>query len=377
MAKELAIICSASLIQFSGLAVLTRHVTRSRIPILTYHSISERDGDAPSCLDLTRMRVTPQAFRKQVEYVARHYTAVTLEDIVGSRLGEATLPPHPCVITFDDGYRDAYENAAPVLEQLGLVATFFVIGGPTVNGEVPWIHAIDEILDTLPTARCASAFQKAGPRSFSAGPVTKNELCQQALRCFDEIDRPSRIRFLDRVRADLDAEAKRTSRFLGADQIRNLHKRGFEVGCHSMEHECMARLNDDELTSDIRQCKEVLTDILGRPPKAFCYPFGWKDTFDKRVIDTLKQEGFTCAATTMPGLNDRSTDPFALRRLMMYSDTSVPLLVFRLLGLEAQSRKFVRSVRSAFKLSESHAGGQKPGGTEPLQNRDVSGSPSE
>jgi peptidoglycan/xylan/chitin deacetylase (PgdA/CDA1 family) len=352
LTKELAIICSAGLIHFSGLAILTRHLTRSRIPILTYHSVSDAGDSRPSCLDLTRMRVAPAEFRKQMEHVARHYNTVTLRDVVRARRGEAPLPAHPCVITFDDGYVDGYETVAPVLEELGLTATFFVVGRITKKGELPWLHAVHDILDTAPPARCAAAFHKAAPNIFDGRAAIKEELCSLVLRYFHEHDRPTRARFLEAVLVDLNDDAPQSRRFLDARQIRELHERGFEIGCHSMEHECMARLGDAELHADIRQCKEVLEEILGRPSQTFCYPFGWHRSFDDRVIDTLKRENFACAVTTIPGLNDLSTDPFVLRRIMVYTDTTLPIFVFRLLGLEAQSRRMYGSFRSAFRGSE-------------------------
>ena len=172
-AKELAISCLAGATHFSGLAGPVRRLTRSKIPILTYHSVSTPEGDVPSCLDLTRMRVTPREFRRQMEYVARHYNTVTLEDVLLSRSSESALPPHSCVITFDDGYLDVYENAVPVLEEFGLKATFFVIGRPTASRELPGLHAVHEILDRAPVTRCVSAFRKAAPDFFSTGSANQ------------------------------------------------------------------------------------------------------------------------------------------------------------------------------------------------------------
>jgi peptidoglycan/xylan/chitin deacetylase (PgdA/CDA1 family) len=375
LAKELAIICSAGVIHFSGLAVLTRHLTRGRIPILTYHSVSESDECSPSCLDLTRMRVAPGEFRKQMQYVARHYNTVRLADVVRARQGDTALPENPCVITFDDGYADVYENVAPVLEELGLTATFFVIGRTTATGEMPWLHAVHEMVDTVPIPECAAAFHKAAADSFSAETVTKDELCRQVLQFFDTHDRSTRARFLDVVRAELSGRVPQRRRFLDAAQVRELHERGFEIGGHSMDHDCLARLTTDELRADIRQCREVLADTLSHSPQTFCYPFGWQHSFDSRVIDILKREDFRCATTTIPGLNDASTDPFMLHRIMVYTDTSLPLFVFRLLGLEAKSRSLYGSVRSALRAGDASIGDPARPGAEHAESAQVSRSP--
>ena len=80
--------------------------------ILTYHSVGHRDHE---------MNVTPGAFREQMAWLAENHKVVTLAEAVQGREGVA--------ITFDDGYRDNLTEAAPVLSELGLPATVFVVAG--------------------------------------------------------------------------------------------------------------------------------------------------------------------------------------------------------------------------------------------------------
>lgn len=341
--KELALSLSAGATHFSGLAVPVRHVTRSKIPILTYHKIGTSEGDTPSCLDLTWMRVAPEEFRVQMEYVAKHYNTVTLKEIQQEQSGQSSLPPHPCVITFDDGYIDAYENAVPVLEELGLKATFFIIGRPTVTQELPWLHAIHQILDSNDFLQCAAAFRKAAPRFFPTEAVTKKVLCELVWRYFLEEERSTRQRFLDVVRRGLGDTTSTAYRFMRECHIEQLYARGFEIGCHSMDHEYMTLLSCDDLRQDIRQCRQVLGGIVGDAPNLFCYPFG---AFNTQIMETLKQEGFAFACTTRSGLNDRSTNPLALYRIGVYTYTTFPLFVFRLVGLEAGARELYKFMRS-------------------------------
>jgi peptidoglycan/xylan/chitin deacetylase (PgdA/CDA1 family) len=278
-----------------------------------------------------------------MEYVATHYNTVTLEEVHRSQSGVGVIPQHSCVITFDDGYLDVYENAVPVLNEFGLKATFFVIGGPTVSREHPWLHAVHEILDLIPAKECASVFRKVAPDFFSMGDTTKNYLCRRVWEYFLGRDQATRKQFLAAVRAELGSNAKRVYRFMEDRHIRDLRDRGFEIGCHSMDHEYMVQMSDDELRRDIRQCNEVLYDVLGRAPNLFCYPFG---SFNDRVIATLCREGFVCACTTTSGLNDASTNPLALYRIGVYTATTFELFVFQLVGLEAGSREMYRFFKS-------------------------------
>ncbi|MEW5988558.1 MAG: polysaccharide deacetylase family protein, partial [Chloroflexota bacterium] len=73
------------------------------------------------------LSVEPAAFREQMAYLAANgYTTIDLYDLSLAITGKQTLPPRPVILTFDDGYRDAYENAFPILKEFGLEGTFFI-----------------------------------------------------------------------------------------------------------------------------------------------------------------------------------------------------------------------------------------------------------
>lgn len=97
-----------------------------RVPILMYHYVSEPPPDADAIRrDLS---VAPQQFAAQLAWLREAgYTSITLHELtLALQMGYA-LPERPVVLTFDDGYRDAYEQAFPLLQEHGFVGTFFLI----------------------------------------------------------------------------------------------------------------------------------------------------------------------------------------------------------------------------------------------------------
>jgi len=99
-----------------------------RVPILMYHYLSEPPPDADAIrIDLS---VSPGVFGQQLELlVDEGYNVISLVDLTLALQSGYTLPPKPIVLTFDDGYRDAYEWAYPALAERGLSATFFIVTG--------------------------------------------------------------------------------------------------------------------------------------------------------------------------------------------------------------------------------------------------------
>ncbi len=97
-----------------------------KVPILMYHYISAPPEDADKYrLDLS---VTPDDFRAQMAYLAENgYETIDLYDLSLAITAKKELPDKPVVITLDDGYKDNYENAFPILQEFGHTATFFVV----------------------------------------------------------------------------------------------------------------------------------------------------------------------------------------------------------------------------------------------------------
>lgn len=95
------------------------------VPILMYHYISE----PPDAADKYRLDLStsPQLFREQLLFLADNgYQTVDLYDLTLAIVDKGELPDKPVIITLDDGYRDNYDNAFPILQELGMTATFFV-----------------------------------------------------------------------------------------------------------------------------------------------------------------------------------------------------------------------------------------------------------
>lgn len=97
-----------------------------RVPVFMYHYLSVPPADANAYRQ--DLSVPPDLFAAQLDALqAAGYTTISLYDLHAYLTQGAPLPDNPVVITFDDGYRDNYENALPALTQRGMTATFFVV----------------------------------------------------------------------------------------------------------------------------------------------------------------------------------------------------------------------------------------------------------
>lgn len=90
------------------------------VPVLMYHKIGEEKGNDAV--------ISPARFAEHMEYLHRNgYRTLSLVELDAYLAGRTELPSKPVVITFDDGYRDTYEIALPVLKKYGFKSTIFVL----------------------------------------------------------------------------------------------------------------------------------------------------------------------------------------------------------------------------------------------------------
>jgi peptidoglycan/xylan/chitin deacetylase (PgdA/CDA1 family) len=108
------------------------------IPILMYHHIGQ---PGPGTDAIRRdLSVSPANFEAQLRYLIQHgYEPITLESLMLHLQIGRPLPPKPVVLTFDDGFRDNYTNAYPLLREYGFVGTFFVITGFLDEGRPEYV----------------------------------------------------------------------------------------------------------------------------------------------------------------------------------------------------------------------------------------------
>jgi peptidoglycan/xylan/chitin deacetylase (PgdA/CDA1 family) len=108
-----------------------------------YHHIKDpAPGVSAFELDLT---VTPKDFEAQLRYLKQEgYATITLNELALYLTVGEPLPPKPIILTFDDGYVDAYNHAFPLLQRYGFVGTFFLVSAP-IDAQNPDFLSWDQV----------------------------------------------------------------------------------------------------------------------------------------------------------------------------------------------------------------------------------------
>ena len=262
-----------------------------RFLVLCYHRVND-DGHP-------FFGGTPKAlFREQMEVLREHFTVRPLAELA---LGAA--PKNAVAITFDDGYRDNYTEAFPILRELGLSATIFLVTDSIDGNRMIW-H--DVIFDAY--HRSAAAIDK--PRELEA-----------TLRSVRRASPEARERIVEETLQKLEVTPRASGwEKLSWGEVREMSRAGIGFGAHTLDHAILSRVSPEEARRQVRGSKERIEAELGSKVTTFAYPNGGPDDFDETTKTILREEGFVSAVTTLPGANDAATDRLELRRVGMWGD---------------------------------------------------------
>jgi peptidoglycan/xylan/chitin deacetylase (PgdA/CDA1 family) len=216
---------------------------RSKMIVIAFHRV---DNQLPS----DGLTCSGAKFEAFCRFFRRYFKVVPFsEQVAGMRAGRpmgGTLS-----ITFDDGYLDNFEVAAPILRKLGLPATFFVATGFIGSKFVP---------------------------------------------------------FWDK---DLPLQPG----WMSWDQLRTLAGQGFEFGCHTDTHIDMGSVDEQTVRMELERSRKKLKQELGVAAELFAYPFGGKQHMNERSRQVVQELGFSCCASCYGGSNPPLADPYEVRRI--------------------------------------------------------------
>jgi peptidoglycan/xylan/chitin deacetylase (PgdA/CDA1 family) len=280
--------------------------------VLIYHRVlAEPDPLRPG-------DVTEGEFRWHMATLASVFNVLPLGEAL-QRLQSGSLPARAAAVTFDDGYADNHDRALPILEELGVPATFFVTTG-TLGGCM-WN---DEVVEAV--RRAPEAGLNAGAAGLGVLPMGDPEERLRSLKSL--LDRMRTLERGERDEAVADLrEAVGIPRpeglMMQPRQVRALREAGMEVGAHTVTHSILARIEEAEAAREIGESREALEGMLGEPVTLFAYPNGKPgQDYGPEHVAMVRRAGFRGAVSTAWGANrSESTDPYQVRRFTPWDRT--------------------------------------------------------
>ena len=294
--------------------------------ILGYHRIVE-DFEATARNEMPSMLTSVEMFERHLDLVGRHFRFATLDEI-GEQLASGEPFSEPvAAVTFDDGYRDNYEHAFPVLTRKGIPAAVFVV--TDLVGRSCWqIH--DKLFHLMRKAFAAwedprrelsellraldlPAGHLLRSRSATSSPMTSVSALLPELSVVN----------VRRVMAALEATTGNgfhdVALPLTWPMIEEMHRAGIIIGSHTRHHVSLPAESTEMVVEELEGSKRAIEEHLGVPAVHFAYPGG---QFTPRDVEALERAGYRFGYTACPH-QDARHPTLTIERLLLWEGSSV------------------------------------------------------
>ena len=278
--------------------------------IFVYHRVNDDRDPFFYAMPVSR-------FRAEMEYLVKNFHVVSLDQVAGGQL-PSNGNKYSVAVTFDDGYRDNFLHAFPILQKLGIPATIFLTTGYIDSGELPWYDQVRLAFKLTKQPRIGLG-EIGGPDSRLETDHQRLQALAYTLNWLRGLDETSRAKLLVEVFRALRVSAplKLPNTLLGWDEIRHMSRQGITFGAHTVTHPVLATLPVSRLQEEIVGSKKTVERRLQRSIEHFAYPFGKKEDFSSDAKQVVRTAGFLTAVTTISGVNDPEQDRYELKRFCL------------------------------------------------------------
>lgn len=281
--------------------------------ILMYHSVMEDPRSQETYLG--EIILSQTVFRQQIQLLARRFRPTSLDQVEQFVNGKGEIPNRAVVVTFDDGYTDNYEIAAPVLNELGVPATFYATVECVDRRTLPWPARLRFCFRNTKKRRWADSSGKIWP--LSSNEERESALLRSCHECC-QLSGAVQEKYVASLANELDTQVPVDSGALmmNYDQMRALVRQGHIIGSHTMTHPNMAYVNSDVARHEMIESKRRLEQELATPVLHFAYPCpALSPHWTERTVTTSREIGYATAVTTNGGVARQGDDPLRLKRI--------------------------------------------------------------
>jgi peptidoglycan/xylan/chitin deacetylase (PgdA/CDA1 family) len=300
------------------LLVAVRLRLHGRATVLMYHRVLPADRAARSC-SAPSIVVSPETFDWQMKLVRKLLRPVTGQEFARLLASGQPIPSRTCLVTFDDGWYDNLEFAAPVLAKHSVPAVLFVATDFMGTQGGFWQERLACLLLAVRSRDESGAIlEQLGLATIRDLPIRD---AREAIRCFVE-----RIKL--RPRSEIDAIMQRLEslkpaivecgedRFLAWNEVRQLVANGLlQIGSHAVSHTPLTLLSLADAEGELIRSRETIQEQLGSRAILVAYPNGNANT---DIGATARNAGYEAGFTTVRGIVTRASDPLLLPRVNVH-----------------------------------------------------------
>ena len=277
---------------YFGAYQLGRVITCKIPKILMYHRFSEHPR-------LGYMHA--EMFERQVRYLKKNFNVLSMGEVLNYYDMKRKYPVNTIVLTIDDGYKDFYEIAFPILKQENVAATFFITTKFVDGGFWLWPDRLRYILEHSNAVDLAAKYGGLKVSHNDMHDEERNNVWAMLVAYLLSISEKHKIQWINSFaeQQNVNVPDSPMNNFSAVNwaQVREMHESVIEIGAHTRTHPSLGKVAYENLASEIKGSVEDIKSQLGWAPISFCYPNGQPNDFNVAVKNHVENAGCRGAVT--------------------------------------------------------------------------------
>jgi len=269
-----------------------------------------------------------KAFDKQVGYLTKKYNIISIDEAI-NKIKKNSIQGNEIVITFDDGYKNNYTEAFPILKKYNKKATIFLISSRIDSDKYAWYDIIEIFFKEYKKNNYTLKIESKNYTFYTSNENQKintiNTL-KEILKNISNIDREKIVKKLSENLHSYKSEYKKKFSFITWKEAREMLKT-INFGAHSVTHPILTKCSKSKVEMEIMKSQETIQEKLKTVVDGFCFPNG---DYDDNIINILKEKKYNYACSTKNGGCYANDDVFKLNRIGIGEEDSVLLLKLKL-----------------------------------------------
>lgn len=281
--------------------------------ILTYHMVI--DSVAAKISRRRGLVIEKNSFDDQMSFLSKHANVISLREVLRKIDANEKFDKNTVVITFDDGYKNNYKSAYPILKKYNFPATIFLVTGPIDHRGYLWWDRVDNIITSIWDLDDFSEVILRSPLaafSVNRGNNCLNSYTNIIVDSIKKMPHSQRNSILEDLFVWSCAQgiAELESPMLTWAMIKEMSENNFSFECHTVNHAFLDELSLEEILRETVPARDRIREMTGQPGNILSCPNG---NIPNDKLDALKEE-FIANCSTCIGINKAGDDVYRLKR---------------------------------------------------------------
>lgn len=329
----------ASILYYSGILWLkllwTKIFGSRKLRILAYHRVMDIDPEnfalAEDVVD-----ATVSDFDRQMKFISRNFNVITFKELAECHKNGG-LPKNSLIITFDDGYRDNYTNAFPILKKYNLLAAIFLATGYIGSDKLFWWDKLAYLIKKTSKEEVSISINGDVRRYNLSNREKRYYAIEDINNLLKKVSDDEKEGILKQLESSINVFIEPSVSkdiILSWDEVKEMSQNRIEFGAHTVNHKILPNLSLHDMKKEICSSREEIEKRIGKTVGVFAYPSG---LYNDDCVDTLKEADFEFGCSYITGFDNLDHHPYELRRINIDFKQGMNMFKARLCFLKLMS----------------------------------------